>query len=409
MVFQDLVSSAWQSLKRTRNRSFLTMLGIIIGIAAVILALSIGESAQKYILSQISSFGSDQLILDNGPREDTSGGPSPFVEETLEMKDVKRLKRESWISGVVGQVFQTDLIQAEGTAQNLSVIGTMPDDLTINDYSMESGVFFSEEDLDGRTRVAVLGNSVAKNFFGYGSPVGRSIKIGKTNYRIIGVLEPLGTQFFQNLDEIVYIPVTTLMDQYNKNRFTFITVQSSLPIAESKIRLEELMRDSHNIDNPEGDYEKDDFHVVTQEEAIKVVGQVTGILQILLAAIAAISLLVAGIGIMNIMYVSVTERISEIGLRKSIGARYSDILRQFLAEAVALTLGGGFLGIGLGLLAAWVAIQIILVYQDGWEFIVSWSGAALGLTVSTFIGLVFGYLPARKAAKMHPIEALRTE
>jgi putative ABC transport system permease protein len=409
MVFQDLVSSAWQSLKRTRNRSFLTMLGIIIGIAAVILALSIGESAQKYILSQISSFGSDQLILDNGPREDTSGGPSPFVEETLQMKDTKRLKKEDWITGVVGQVFQTDLIQAEGTAQNLSVIGTMPDDLVINDYSMDSGYFFSEEDLDGRTRVAVLGNSVAENFFGYGSPVGRSIKIGKTNYRIIGVLEPLGTQFFQNLDEIVYIPVTTLMEQYNKDRFTFITVRSALPIAESKIRLEEILRDSHDIDNPQGDYEKDDFHVVTQEEAIKVVGQVTGILQILLAAIAAISLLVAGIGIMNIMYVSVTERISEIGLRKSIGARYKDVLRQFLAEAVALTLGGGVLGIGVGLLTAWIAIQVILVYQDGWEFIVSWSGAALGVTVSTFIGLVFGYLPARKAAKMHPIEALRTE
>lgn len=407
MRLKELANSAYGSLKRTKGRSVLTMLGIVIGIAAVILALSIGESAKSFILAQISAFGSDQLIIDNGPRADKTGEVSVFIEETLTLKDVKKLKKEPWVKTVVGQIFQTDLLQANGQARNISVIGTMPDDLVMNDYKMDEGVFFTDDDVNSHSRTVVLGHTLADHYFGEGNAVGNSVKLGTQNYKVIGVLAPLGTKFFQNLDELVYLPVTTVMDKYNKDHLTYMTLQSSIPLDQAQPLAEILLRESHNIDNPDGEYAKDDFHVVSQEEAVQIVGQITGVLEILLAAIAGISLLVGGIGIMNIMFVSVTERIKEIGLRKAIGARQKDILNQFLAESVILTVVGGLAGIALGMLLAWLAIQVILYYQGGWVFMVSLQGIFWGVAVSTLIGLVFGYVPARRAARLHPIDALR--
>ncbi|MDD2785654.1 MAG: ABC transporter permease [Patescibacteria group bacterium] len=407
MRFSELSLSAYQSLLRTKGRSIMTMFGIVIGIAAVILALSIGESAKAFILSQISSFGSDQLVITNGPREDTSGGPSFFVQETLTMKDYKRLDKETWIKAVSGEIFQTDLIQANGQNMNGSVIGTLPDEIAIGGYETKDGFFISSDQVDSHARVAVIGYGIADNFFGQENPIGKSIKLGNNGFRVIGVMEKLGTQFFQNLDQMVYIPATTMMDVYGKDHFTDMLIQVTIDLGDAQARTEDILRDMHNIDNPTRDYSKDDFHVVSQEEAIKVVSQITDVLEILLAAIAAISLLVGGIGIMNIMFVSVTERIKEIGLRKAIGARRNDVLNQFLAEAVILTVLGGVAGIILGSSVAWLAIQIISYYQTGWTFTVSLTGVIVGVVVSTLIGLIFGYVPARRAAKLHPIDALR--
>jgi len=407
MHVQDLVHSAYDSLLRTRGRSVLTMLGIVIGIAAVILALSIGESAKLFILSQISSFGSDQMIIDNGPRADKTGEVSIFTKETLAMKDYKRFKKEPWVKAVVGQIFQTDLLQAGGQARNVTVIGTMPDDMTMNGYKVREGVFFTDDEVNSHGRTAVLGYTLADKYFGLGNAVGKNIKLGTQSYKVVGVLDKLGTKFFQNLDEMVYLPVTTVMDKYKKQYFTYMTIQSSIPLSEAQPLAEIILRESHNLNNPQGDYAKDDFHVVSQEEAIKIVSQITGVLEILLAAIAAISLLVGGIGIMNIMFVSVTERIKEIGLRLAVGARQEDILNQFLAEAIILTIAGGAIGIAFGTFLAWLAIQIILSYQSGWQFTISLNGVLLGFIVSTLVGLVFGYVPARRAAKLHPIDALR--
>lgn len=407
MLFSELALSAYQSLQRTRGRSIMTMLGIVIGIAAVILALSIGESAKAFILSQISSFGSDQLVIANGPREDTSGGPSFFVQETLSMKDYKRLRKESWIKAVSGEIFQTDLIQANGQNMNATIVGTLPDEIAIGGYETKEGIFITSDQVDSHARVAVIGYGIADNFFGQENPIGKSIKLGNNGYRIIGVMEKLGTQFFQNLDQMVYIPATTMMDAYNKDHFTDMLIQVTVDLKTAQTRTEDILREMHNVDNPERDYSKDDFHVVSQEEAIKVVSQITDVLEILLAAIAAISLLVGGIGIMNIMFVSVTERIKEIGLRKAIGAKQKDIMNQFLAESVILTVTGGIIGVIIGTLVAWLAIQVILYYQSGWTFTVSIKGIIVGVVVSTLIGLTFGYVPARRAAKLHPIDALR--
>ncbi|MFA5185546.1 MAG: ABC transporter permease [Patescibacteria group bacterium] len=410
MNYSDLVKSSWQSLLRTRGRSVLTMLGIVIGIAAVILSLSIGQSAQMFILSQISVFGPDKLIIHPGSKiQNELSNASPFVDETLTLSDYKRLKREDWVNQISAEVMQTDMVKAGDVNKSVSVLGVMPDELSIGGYSMKSGSFFTDSDIDSHARIAVLGSSLAEEMFGQDNAVGRSFKLGTLGYKVVGVLKPAGTQFFQNLDDVVYLPSTAVLDAYHKRNFQYFIIKTNLPLADATSRIEIVMREAHSIDNPTGDYSKDDFFVMTQADAIKTVSQITSVLQILLSAIAAISLLVGGIGIMNIMFVSVTERISEIGLRKSIGARSQDILRQFLTEAVLLTMGGGIIGFLFGSFVAWLAIQIINQYQPGWVFIISYFGAGLGFVVSTLIGLVFGYLPARRAAKLQPIEAMRHE
>ncbi len=408
MTFSDLIQSSFQSLTRTKARSGLTMLGIVIGIASVILMLSIGEGAQRYILAQISSFGSDILFVTNGPKVE-EGQPTLFIKQTLTIRDARRLQNEVWVTDVVARLQVQDRVSADGSETNVSVAGTTPDEAVLYGLRTAAGEFFSRAAVDARERVIVLGHEVAKNAFGENTPVGKTVKLGTTNFRVVGVMEAVGTKGFQNVDKQVYIPVTAALDLYNKKYLSYLMVRTTLPLARAKDRLQTTFREYHNIDNVNGDLEKDDFNVSTQEDAVKNAATVTMILQTLLVAIASISLLVGGIGIMNIMYVTVTERIKEIGLRKAIGARRRDVLGQFLAEAIVLTGFGGVFGIALGFLLSWIAITIISQFQSGWTYAFSLRGAFLGFGVSTAIGLVFGYFPARRAAALNPIDALRVE
>jgi putative ABC transport system permease protein len=408
MTSSDLINSSLQSLSRTKGRAVLTMLGIVIGIMSVIMMLTIGEAAQRYILSQVSAFGSDIVSIGNGPKQQ-SGQPSLFLKQSLTIKDVKKLQTRSWVSLIAGKASQTDTLTANGLNTDVTVVGTMPDETRMNDIHPATGSFITTASVDGRSREIVLGHDIADKAFGAEDPLGKTVKISNVGFKVIGVMAQAGSKGFTNVDKQVYVPVTAALDLYNFQYLNSISIKTTLPIDQAKDRIAVALRDYHNLENPTGDLSKDDFNVTTQQDAIDSASQIAGILQILLTSIAAISLIVGGIGIMNIMYVSVTERIKEIGLRKAIGARRGDILGQFLVESIIQTVIGGIIGITFGVGLSWIIIRVISSFQEGWTFGLSTNGIILGLTVSAAIGIVFGYFPARKASALHPIDALRTE
>lgn len=408
MTATDLLRSSFESLNRTKGRSFLTMIGIVIGILSVILMMSIGQAAQRYILSQISALGSDVVFVNNGSKAQKDI-PSLFVKPTLTERDVKKIALQPWVTHVAGRVSQSDAVSGEGIQLSAQIVGTTPDELILSDIRPNVGIFLTQASLDSRAREAVLGYELADKLYGFNNPIGKTVKINDASFRVIGVIGKEGTKNFQNLDRQIYIPYTTALDTFNRQTVSAIVVKTDLSVNQAKQRLTDVIRDTHNIDNPNNEEKKDDFNVTTQEDAVESASQITQILQILLISIAAISLIVGGIGIMNIMYVSVTERIREIGLRKSIGARENDILGQFLVEAVVQTTIGGVIGSVLGVAFSWLLIQVINSFQPGWTFAISWASIALSLGVSGAIGIIFGYFPARKAARLHPMEALRFE
>lgn len=389
----------------------LTMLGIVIGIASVILMLAVGQAAQTYLLSQVASFGSDLVFIANGSQAEERGGPpSDNIEQVLTEQDYKDIKSLPWVTAANPSIVSSDLVSYGGNDRFASINGAGPDEARIFNLVVARGRFLEPTDIDSRSRVIVLGRDIARDLYGEENPIAKTIRVNRLNFRIIGVLGEAGTRFFSNIDEQVYIPYTTFFDLYNKKRLNFLSVKSgAVSPVEAKRRLQELLRENHNIDNPENDLSKDDFQVGTQEDSMKSIATIGTVLQVLLGSIAGISLVVAGVGIMNIMYVAVTERTREIGLRKAIGATRASVLWQFLAEAVFLTCVAGVIGILFGIALSWVAIQIINSFQSGWSFSVPWVGVALGFGVSTAIGVIFGYFPARRAARMSPIEALRYE
>jgi putative ABC transport system permease protein len=371
----------------------------------VILVLSIAEAAERYIISTVNSFGSGLIIVANGPPSSGSFS-NAFAEEVLTYDDLKALRQKSWMDLAVASIEQNDKISANGVERDGKVTATMPDEIKFYDIKPAQGLFLSYEDVDAAARVTVLGAEIARELFGDGDLVGKTVKIARQNFRVIGVMEKVGTRGFDNVDRNVYIPVTAAMDLYSKKYVQGLVLRTNLvSITDGMRRIQDVLRDRHNIDFGE----EDDFTVLSQEELVKTVTQITDVLGLLLSAIAAISLVVGGIGIMNIMYVSVTERTREIGLRKSLGARSKDILGQFLFEAIVLTGVGGLIGIALGMILSWIAIAVIATFQPGWAFAVSMTGVALGFGVSAAIGVVFGYAPARKASRLNPIEALRKE
>ncbi|HWR00130.1 MAG TPA: ABC transporter permease, partial [Candidatus Methylomirabilis sp.] len=382
----------------------------VIGIASVILMLSVGQAAQSYLLSQVAAFGSDLVIVTNGRGDEMETGPPDVTQKlTLTYDDYKRLKRETWVRNAAASVMSTDVVTYGPISKFVSVGGSTPDEPIMFNSEIDRGRFIQDDDVNSYATVIVLGAGIADDLFGEQDPIGHQVKINKRNFRVIGVMKHAGARFFSEPDEEVYIPVTSALRLYNKDRLNFIMLKATTGVNEAKELVRVTLRESHNLNNPKGVLSKDDFRVATQEDAVRNAGIISNILQILLASVAAISLLVGGIGIMNIMYVNVTERTHEIGLRKALGAKRNDVMNQFLAEAVFLTLMGGVIGVATGLALSWAAIQIILQFQGGWSFILPWNGIVLGFSVSFAIGLLFGFFPARKASRLHPIEALRFE
>ena len=411
MRYQDLFATAGESLLRTKSRSILTILGIVIGIAAVILMLSIGQGAEKYILSEVSDLGSDLVFVEPSSGDPSSGPPDPFMEQTVDLDDLEAMRRSGLFSSVSPALFTTVPVSYEESNEFIQVRGTDQFYASIFPVEMLHGVDLEGSDVDSYSNVAVLGSEIAEEFFGDADPVGERIKIKSSSYRVVGVYEKQGSRFFQNLDKQVTIPVTTMQrDVLGVDYVNFISARAIGDIEQTKEELRYLIRDTHNIDNSKDDPALDNFFVSSQEDATETIGIIGSVLTILLSSIAAISLVVGGIGIMNIMLVSVTERTREIGLRKAVGATFKEILEQFLVESVLLTLFGGLIGVLFGSILSWVIGSILVnFFLPSWVIIVPLDAMFLAAAVSTIIGLVFGIYPARRAAQLSPTEALRYE
>jgi putative ABC transport system permease protein len=410
MQTRDLVQSALQSLTRNKGRSALTVLGIVIGIGAVILMLSIGQGAQRLILDQVADLGSDQVFVESGSPETGGGPPSPFIEQTITLDDADALRQRGPFSAVSAILITNTVASSEEDEAFVDVAGVDQYQLEVMPADVAYGRFLIGDDVESYDRVAILGSEVAQNFFGDANPVGQTIEIKNLNFKIIGVMSPQGSQFFSNLDLRIYVPITTLQrDILNSDNVSFISARSIGDVDLAKAEARAILRDEHNIEAYGDDTTNDDFSVSSQEDAVQIIGVVGGALSALLASIAAISLVVGGIGIMNIMLVSVTERTREIGLRKSIGATEKEILQQFLVESVLLTLAGGIFGILGGVGVAVISAGVVGNFVEGWRLVIPPLAIILAVVVSTIVGLVFGIYPARQAAKLDPIEALRYE
>ena len=410
MKLWDCFSSAIRALLGNKLRSILTMLGILIGVAAVISVLSLGSAQSAIVEESFATLGSNLIYII--PREGSVGGM--VGEATLTVADAEAIARYApSVVGVAPAAQTYAQVVAGGESLNSLVAGITPEAEWVDNYAVALGSFITESDYRARSRVAVLGSEVAKTLFGEIDPTSQSIRIAGRQFEVMGVLESRGTGFgFEDMR--VYIPLSTLYSTVatsqagsrgNSVDMISVQVESSDKLESAQEEITAILQDTHNIREGEGD----DFRVLNVASVAGQVTQVLGILQLVLAGIAGISLLVGGIGIMNIMLVSVTERIREIGLRKAVGAKRRDILIQFLIEAATLGLCGG----AVGVLVGWGIVKIIssIATNLGFPFAARLPGDAiiLAVGVSVFVGLVSGLYPALRAARLDPIESLRHE
>ena len=405
MKFSATWMIALRALRRNPMRSGLTMLGIIIGVAAVIAMVAIGTGAKEQVASSIAQIGQNTvMVLSGAPsRGGVRGGWGSAP--TLTRQDYEAIRKE--VSGVIRatpDVRKNAQVMAGNQNVNTTINGAGEDYVDIRAWDFVDGGNFSSSDVKAATKVAILGNTVATNLFGDASPVGQIVRIQNAPYAVVGLLKPKGMSMMgSDQDDVVLVPWSSaLVRLTGTDSFRSITVQveSAEQVEQVMEDIAVLLRQRHHLRAGA----EDDFHVHSQQEIMEMATSTAKTMTILLGAIAGVSLLVGGIGIMNIMLVSVTERTREIGVRMAVGARGSDILLQFLVEAVVLSVGGGLAGIGLG-----VGIAKIVSAKVGWNTLVSPESVVLAFAFSAVIGIFFGFYPARKAAGLDPIEALRYE
>ena len=412
----DLLHTAFKGVTVNATRSLLTMLGIIIGVGSVVLMSAIGASMEGVILGQISSLGPKSMVIFPGQEE---GGPGQVMAgfDSLTLDDLDELGKLDSIENLAPLIFVQGRITYGTEEASSQVMGVTPELFLNQAIVPEIGRLITEEDIEGAKGVALLGPDAREKLFGQNNPLGKRIKVGENHYTVIGVTKALGSQFFQNADDRIYIPFSKarqVTGQKYLNQITMLATDSfDLAFADVKY----LLRRRHGIDlSPAGsgqdsveDTSKDDFIVHSSAEANAILGGVSLGLTMFITTIAAISLLVGGIGIMNIMLVSVTERTREIGLRKALGARARDILLQFLAESIALTFIGGCIGVVGGVFLAYAASLVVQSFLSTYIFTISIPSIITAYVMAAGTGLIFGISPARKASKLHPIESLRYE
>ncbi len=407
MSFFNLFRIALKALQRNKLRAFLTMLGIIIGVASVISMVAIGQGSKQSIQKQLSGMGSNMIII--RPNSNVSAGArlDATSVQTLTMDDVKALQREATHISAVTPVMSTKGQAIYGNnnwSTTITGVNTQYLDI-IRQWPLQDGVEFTDRDVQGAAKVCILGQTVITNLFPNGeSPIGKYIRFGKVPLLVIGTLTAKGESAFgQDQDDVILSPYTTVQERilstiYLQNIYASAVDEASTTAASDEVS--KIMRASHRLKATDDD----DFAVRTMQELINTFSSTSQLLTVLLAVISGISLLVGGIGIMNIMYVSVTERTKEIGLRMSIGARGVDILLQFLTEAVLISITGGLIGVVLGITSA-----RLVTYFLSWPTLVTESSILLSFLVCFITGVFFGYYPAQAASRLDPIEALRYE
>lgn len=404
MLTSDLIQSATSGLAANKGRAFLTMLGVIIGVASVVLMVSMGRSFQNYILQQIESVGTNMVeVIPVGLQKFAGNLESITMDDYDAVSQLSTVERSTPVIVVAKKVSFGD--------EEISplVFGAYP--IFAGNYGLVlgSGRMIDETDNNGARSVVVIGPKSAEDLFGNVDPIGKRIDIGGNSLTVIGVFSEKGSALTQEFDSLLLMPFSTARMITGQKHLSYMTMRA---VGDPELALQDVkavLRQRHRIDNPTDDPDKDDFIARSAEQVTAIVGSVTLGLTVFLSLVAAISLLVGGIGIMNIMLVSVTERTQEIGLRKAIGAKKRDILLQFLLESVSLTLTGGVIGIVIGVSLGWLLSRVADKVLGGFSFVLSFSAIALAIIMAVGTGLVFGLYPARKASNLHPIEALRFE
>ncbi len=405
MLFRESFAMALTSLMANKLRTLLTMLGIIIGVGAVIAMVSVGMGVRSNVTSSIASLGSNMLIVSPGSSNRGGVRGAAGSMQTLKYDDAKaiqsKIKNIDYVSPTVSSSYQL----VNGNLNwNCSVQGVTPEFLAIRSLEIDYGSFISSSDIDKRNRVCVIGTTVAENLFENANPVGQTIRIKNQPFKVVGLLKSKGqSSMGQDQDDMVYIPLTTAQERmlgitYVQSINLQVSDQNKMDQVQAEV--EQLLRERHHITNGKDD----DFHVRNLTSLMETVSQSTSMLTLLLGSIAGISLLVGGIGIMNIMMVSVTERTREIGIRKALGATFMNVMMQFLIESMVIGIIGGLIGIGLGC----VASQLIAKFGN-FTTVITPLPIIVSFVFSVGIGLFFGIYPARKAARLDPIEALRYE
>jgi len=405
MKWLKLIQVALRSIARNKMRSLLTMLGIIIGVGSVITMVALGEGSSRDIEAQVATLGTNLLMVRSGSSRVGGARGGAGSLDTLTMEDVSRLRtNSSLLQGVSPEIRVTAQVVASNNNWNTTVTGVAPEYLSIRNYQVKSGDSFGEREVRTRAKVALVGTTLVRELFAGADPIGASIRIRNVPFKVIGVLASKGQSAFgSDQDDIILAPSTTILYRLSDGKTVRSIVASATSPETMEAAKEEIgrvLRETHHI--PEGGL--DDFHINDQSEINQMATRITGTLTLLLSAIAAVSLLVGGIGIMNIMLVSVTERTREIGIRLAIGARPRDILAQFLIEAAILSLLGGIIGIAGGLGTAWGVGSML-----GISSIFNPAVIAVAVIFTGAVGIFFGFYPARKAANLNPIDALRYE
>lgn len=403
-MYKESFLMAWASLIANKMRSILTMLGIIIGVAAVIALVSIGNGVKQDIQNSISSLGSNLLMVMPGAPRTPGVRPSQGSMKSLKVSDYQAISKLDGVKATSPYTANSYVSIYQSKNWTTTVSGVSSNFQDVNNWTMSEGRFISSKNVENRERVAVVGQTVVKNLFAGDDPVGKEIRVKNIPFRVIGVLNSKGNGTMGNdQDDVIFIPYTTAMERVegvDYLRMVYVVASDDNGIDRLQSDIENLLRVRHGIK----DTNLDDFNIQNMKSIMETMEQTTGTLTLFLGAVAAISLVVGGIGIMNIMLVSVTERTREIGIRKALGATYFVIVTQFLIEAVVISLMGGLIGIALG-----IGASKLIGLASGMSTVISVPTIILSFAFSMAIGLVFGIYPARKAAKLNPIDALHYE